>query len=89
MAKLSVVVRQRKREKMVAKYEAKRLALKAEGNYLALDKLPKNMSPVRLRNRCAFTGRGRGFMRRFGISRIMFRNFASEGKLPGIVKASW
>ena len=89
MAKLSVVVRQRKRQALVNKFAEKRKALKIAGDYVALDKLPKNASPVRLRNRCSFTGRGRGYMRRFGVSRIKFRELASEGKIPGITKASW
>lgn len=89
MAKLSVIVRQRKREKLVKKYADKRAQLKKDGNFLALDKLPKDSSKVRLRNRCAFTGRGRGFVRKWGISRIKFRELALEGKLPGVIKASW
>jgi small subunit ribosomal protein S14 len=74
---------------MVAKYAEKRKALKAAGDYDALDKLPKNASPVRLHNRCRITGRPRGFMRKFGISRVMFRDMASDGKIPGLTKASW
>lgn len=89
MAKESVKARQRKREQMVAKYAAKRAALKAEGNYEALDKLPKNASPVRLRNRCQLTGRPRGYMRHFGICRNIFRDMALDGKIPGVRKSSW
>lgn len=89
MAKLSVIVRQLKREKIVDKYKEKRAELKKKGDYLALDKLPKNASPVRLRNRCALTGRGRGYIRKFGLSRIKFRELASGGYIPGITKASW
>lgn len=89
MAKKSVEARQRKREEMVAKNEEKRKVLKAAGEYGLLDKMPKNTSKVRLRNRCALTGRGRGFVRMFGISRIKFRDLASEGKIPGVTKASW
>ncbi len=89
MAKESVKARQRKREKLVEKYAEKRKALKAAGDYEALDRLPKNASPVRLRNRCQLTGRGRGYIRLFGVSRIMFRDLASYGKIPGIKKASW
>ena len=89
MAKLSVQVRELKRQKLVAKYAVKRAELKAKGNYEALDKLPKNASPVRLNNRCKATGRSKGYMRKFGISRIIFREWASEGKIPGITKASW
>jgi small subunit ribosomal protein S14 len=89
MAKESVKARERKREKLVAKYAVKRAALKAAGDYLALDKLPRNASPVRLHNRCKLTGRPRGYMRKFGISRVTFREMASDGKIPGITKASW
>jgi small subunit ribosomal protein S14 len=89
MAKESVKARERKREKLVAKYATKRAALKAAGDYEALDKLPKNASPVRLHNRCRLTGRPRGFIRKFGISRVTFREMASDGKIPGVTKASW
>lgn len=89
MAKESVKARQRKREYLVAKYAAKRAALKAEGNLEALDKLPKNSSSVRLRNRCQLTGRPRGYMRHFGICRNIFRDMALDGKIPGVRKASW
>lgn len=89
MAKESVKARQRKREKMVAKFAEKRAALKTAGDYAALDLLPKNASPVRLKNRCQLTGRGRGYIRHFGISRIMFRDMALNGLIPGVRKASW
>ncbi|MDQ3393141.1 MAG: 30S ribosomal protein S14 [Bacteroidota bacterium] len=89
MAKESIKARERKRERTVAKYAEKRAALKAAGDYEGLDKLPKNASPVRLHNRCKLTGRPRGYMRKFGISRVTFREMASEGKIPGITKASW
>lgn len=89
MAKKSIEARQRKRAKMVAKYAEKRKALKEAGELALLDKLPKNSSPVRLRNRCALTGRARGYVRMYGISRIKFRDLASEGKIPGVTKASW
>jgi small subunit ribosomal protein S14 len=89
MAKESVKARQRKREKMVAQYAEKREALKAAGDYAALDALPKNSSAVRLKNRCQMTGRPRGFIRHFGISRVVFRDMALNGKIPGIKKASW
>jgi small subunit ribosomal protein S14 len=89
MAKESVKARQRKRERMVAKYAAKRAELKAAGDYAALDKLPKNASPVRLKNRCQLTGRPRGYMRQFGICRVIFRDMALDGKIPGVRKASW
>ncbi len=89
MAKTSIKARQLKREKMVARYAAKRKALKEAGNWEALDKLPKNASPVRLHNRCKISGRSRGYIRKFGISRIAFRDMASQGKIPGITKSSW
>ena len=89
MAKESIKARQRKRVKMVAKYAEKRKALKEAGDYAALDLLPKNASPVRLRNRCQLTGRPRGYIRHFGLSRSMFRDMALEGKIPGVRKASW
>ncbi len=89
MAKKSVEARQRKREAMVAKYAEKRAALKAAGEYQALDTLPKNASPVRLKNRCQLTGRPKGYMRYFGLSRVMFRDMALAGKIPGVKKASW
>jgi small subunit ribosomal protein S14 len=89
MAKESVKARQRKREAMAAKYAEKRAALKAAGDYKALDLLPKNASPVRLKNRCQLTGRPRGYMRYFGVSRLVFRDMALAGKIPGVRKASW
>lgn len=89
MAKEGVKARQVKRAKLVARYAEKRSALKAEGDYQALDKLPKNASPVRLHNRCKLTGRPKGYMRQFGISRVTFREMALAGKIPGITKASW
>lgn len=89
MAKKSIIARERKREKIVAKYAAKRIALKTAGDYEALDKLPKNASPIRLHNRCKITGRPRGYMRKFGICRNVFREMASDGKIPGVTKASW
>jgi small subunit ribosomal protein S14 len=89
MAKESVKARQRKREAMVARYAEKRAALKAAGDYAGLDKLPRNASPVRLKNRCQLTGRPRGYMRHFGLSRNMFRDMALNGKIPGVTKASW
>ena len=89
MAKKSVEARQRKREVMTAKYAVKRAALKAAGDYKALDLLPKNASPVRLRNRCQLTGRPRGYMRHFALCRNMFRDMASQGKIPGVTKSSW
>lgn len=89
MARKSVIARQTKREKLVAKFAEKRRKLKEEGDWEGLDKLPKNASPVRLRNRCKLTGRGRGYIRQFGISRLMFRQLASDGKIPGVTKSSW
>ncbi|HSB92636.1 MAG TPA: 30S ribosomal protein S14 [Flavitalea sp.] len=89
MAKESVKARQRKRERMVAQYAEKRAALKAEGDWKALDELPKNSSKVRLKNRCQLSGRPRGYIRYFGLSRVMFRDMALNGKIPGIRKASW
>jgi len=89
MAKKSVEARQRKRERLVKQYSDKRKELKEAGDYEALDKLPKNSSKVRLRNRCALSGRPRGFIRMFGVSRIKFRDLASEGKIPGVTKSSW
>lgn len=81
--------RERKREAMVEKYAEKRAALKAAGDWDALQKLPKNSAKVRLHNRCKLTGRPRGYMRQFGISRVTFREMASNGLIPGITKASW
>lgn len=89
MAKKSVVARNEKRIKMAEKYAAKREQLKAEGAWEELQKLPRNASPVRVKNRCNITGRSRGFLRVFGLSRIKFRELANEGKIPGIKKASW
>jgi small subunit ribosomal protein S14 len=89
MAKESVKAREVKRQKLVDRFAEKRSALKAAGDYLALDKLPKNSSPVRLHNRCKITGRPRGYMRQFGISRVLFRDMASNGLIPGVTKSSW
>ncbi|MEJ8757979.1 MULTISPECIES: 30S ribosomal protein S14 [Pontibacter] len=89
MAKEAVKARELKRQKMVAKYAAKRAELKAKGDYEGLDKLPKNASPIRLHNRCKLSGRPRGYMRKFGISRVLFRELALMGKIPGVTKSSW
>jgi len=89
MAKTSVKARQRKRERMVKQYAEKRAALKAAGDWRALDELPKNSSKTRLKNRCQMTGRPRGYIRYFGISRIALRDMALNGKIPGLKKASW
>lgn len=89
MAKKSIIAREIKRERLVAKYADLRKKLKDAGDYEALDKLPKNSSRVRLHNRCKLTGRPKGYMRRFGINRVTFRKMANEGLIPGITKASW
>ena len=89
MAKKSIIAREAKRERLVKKYAELRAKLKAEGKWEELDKLPKNSSPVRLHNRCKLTGRPKGYMRRFGINRVTFRQMALDGKLPGVTKASW
>jgi small subunit ribosomal protein S14 len=89
MAKESMKAREVKRQKLVEKYAAKRAKLKEEGDYIGLSRLPKNSSPVRLHNRCKLTGRPKGYMRQFGLSRITFREMASAGLIPGVKKASW
>jgi small subunit ribosomal protein S14 len=89
MAKESVKAREVKKAKMVKKYAERRAALKAAGDYAGLDKLPRSSSKVRGHNRCMLTGRPRGYMRQFGISRNLFRKMALEGKIPGVMKASW
>lgn len=89
MARESIKARERKRQKLVDQYAEKRAALKEAGDWQGLDKLPRNSSKVRLHNRCKLTGRPKGYMRKFGISRVTFREMASEGKIPGVTKASW
>jgi small subunit ribosomal protein S14 len=89
MAKESLKAREVKRQKLVERYAEKRAKLKAEGDYVGLSRLPRNSNPTRLHNRCKLTGRPKGYMRQFGISRITFREMASEGLIPGIKKASW
>ncbi|GAB4402438.1 MAG: 30S ribosomal protein S14 [Microscillaceae bacterium] len=89
MARKSIIARESKRERLVAKFEAKRKALKEAGDWEGLDKLPKNSSKTRLHNRCKITGRPKGYLRKFGICRNVFREMASDGKIPGITKASW
>ena len=89
MAKESMKARERKRAKMVEKFAAKRAKLKAAGDWEGLQKLPANSSKVRMHNRCQLSGRPRGYIRLFGISRNMFRNMALEGKIPGVTKSSW
>lgn len=89
MAREAVKARQRKRERLVEKYAEKRAKLKKEGRWEELDALPRNSSTVRLKNRCKITGRPKGYMRYFGISRVLFRRLASNGKVPGVKKSSW
>ncbi len=89
MAKESMKAREVKRKKIVEKYAEKRAKLKADGDSEGLQKLPRNASPVRMHNRCSLTGRPKGFMRQFGISRITFREMALNGLIPGVKKASW
>lgn len=89
MAKESMKARDRKRAKLVAKYADKRTALKEAGDWDALQKLPRNSSSVRMRNRCQLTGRPRGYMRQFGVSRVTFREMALNGLIPGVTKSSW
>jgi small subunit ribosomal protein S14 len=89
MAKESMKAREVKRKKLVDKFAEKRKALKEAGDYEALQKLPRNASPVRLHNRCKLTGRPKGYMRQFGISRVTFREMANKGLIPGVRKASW
>jgi len=89
MAKESMKAREVKRKKLVAKYSNRRTALKSAGDYMGLQKIPKNASPVRLHNRCKITGRPKGYMRVFGVSRVMFREMANKGLIPGIKKSSW
>ncbi|MEM6318013.1 MAG: 30S ribosomal protein S14 [Bacteroidota bacterium] len=89
MAKKSLIARERKRERMVEKYAELRKQLKEEGNWEELDKLPRNSNKIRLHNRCKLTGRPKGYMRMFGISRVAFRKMALAGKIPGVRKASW
>ena len=89
MAKEAMKAREIKRAKTVAKYSERRKALKESGDFLGLQKLPKNASPVRMHNRCKLTGRPKGYMRQFGISRVTFREMANKGLIPGVTKASW
>lgn len=89
MARKSIIARENKREKLVAKFAELRKQLKDEGRWEELDKLPRNSCKIRLKNRCKLSGRPKGYMRDFGISRVAFRKMALEGKIPGITKASW
>lgn len=89
MAKKSAIARDLKRQKMIKKYAAKRAELKKIGDLEGLAKLPRNSSPTRYKNRCSETGRPRGYMRQFGLSRVAFRKHASQGEIPGVIKSSW
>ncbi|MGE5810971.1 MAG: 30S ribosomal protein S14 [Ignavibacteria bacterium] len=89
MARLSSIAREEKRRKLVEKYRKLRQELKEKGDYQALQKLPKDSSAVRLHNRCMFTGRARGFYRKFGLSRLVLREMALKGEIPGLKKSSW
>lgn len=89
MAKESLKAREVRRKKLVEKYAVKRAKLKAQGEYQELSRLPRNSNPIRLHNRCNLTGRPKGYIRQFGISRIVFRELASKGLIPGVKKASW
>lgn len=89
MAKRCSIAREAKRQRMVVKYAALRKELKEKGDFAGLQALPRNSSPSRLHHRCSITGRPRAFLRKFGVSRIAFREMALEGKIPGVVKASW
>jgi len=89
MAKKSSIEKEKKRQQLVAKYAEKRRRLRAAGDWEALDKLPRNSNPTRLRNRCQVTGRARGYIGRFGLSRITFRELAMRGQIPGVTKSSW
>ena len=89
MAKESMKAREKRRQKLVDRYAKKRAQLKEEGDFIGLSRLPRNSNPIRLHNRCMLTGRPKGYMRQFGISRITFREMASKGLIPGLKKASW
>ncbi len=89
MARTGLLEREKKRTKLVKKYAQKRAELKSKGDFAGLAQLPKNSSPTRLRNRCSITGRSKGYMRRFGVSRIVFREKALMGEIPGVKKISW
>jgi small subunit ribosomal protein S14 len=89
VAKKSIIAREVKRAKLVAKYADLRKRLKEEGNWEELDKLPRNSNPIRMHNRCQLTGRPKGYMRQFGLCRVKFREMALYGKIPGITKSSW
>ena len=89
MAKRSIIARERKKARLVAKYANLRKQLKEEGRWEDLDQLPRNSNPIRLHNRCQLTGRPKGYMRHFGLCRVKFRDMALDGKIPGVTKASW
>lgn len=89
MAKESMKARERRRQKLVDRYAEKRAKLKEDGDYIGLSRLPRNSNPIRLHNRCKLTGRPKGYIRQFGVSRITFREMASKGLIPGLKKASW
>ncbi|MBS1519113.1 MAG: 30S ribosomal protein S14 [Bacteroidetes bacterium] len=89
MARKALIAKQKRRERLVEKYAKKRQELKDNGDYEGLQKLPRNSSPSRLNNRCNVTGRVRGYYRKFGMSRLVFRELALQGKIPGVVKSSW
>lgn len=89
MAKKSWIERNKKKQRTVEKYAALRAELKAKGDYAGLTKLPKNASPVRVVNRCHLSGRRHGYLRKFGCSRLAFREAALNGLIPGVIKASW
>ncbi len=89
MARKSLIAREEKRQRAVDKYDKIRKELKEKGDYDALQKLPRNASPVRLHNRCMFTGRPRGYYRKFGVSRLVLREMALKGEIPGLKKSSW
>ena len=89
MARKALFEREKKRAKLADKYAAQRAEMKAAGDYEGLAKLPRNANPIRQRNRCEITGRSRGYIRQYGLSRITFREHASKGEIPGVRKASW
>ncbi len=89
MARKSLIARQQRRERLVKKYESLRKELKKKGDWKTLQKLPRDSSPTRLHNRCSVTGRARGYYRKFGVSRLVFREMALQGKIPGVIKSSW
>jgi small subunit ribosomal protein S14 len=89
MARKALIVKQERRERIVKKYAEKRKELKEKGDYAGLAKLPRDSSATRLHNRCTVTGRARSYYRKFGVSRLVFRELALQGKIPGIIKSSW